>query len=260
MIEQGSIILKGYVILVILQAVLWLVQTRTKDASTADVGWSIGMSVLVAWYGIQLPGLILRKWMLFIPVFIWSLRLSSHLIRRIMNDKNEDSRYDWGRDAARNFFFIYQLQPVFNVLLSVPFFIVFLNTAKTIKGVEIIALLLWVIGLLGETLADEQLRHFKSNPANKGKICQQGLWSLSRHPNFFFEWVMWVAYFIFALGSPYGWLAIIAPAFMLFLLMKVTGIPIMEQRALKMKGEAFREYMRTTSFFIPMPPKGTRII
>ena len=98
------------------------------------------------------------------------------------------------------------------------------------------------------------------DPANKGKVCQLGLWNYSRHPNFFFEWLMWVAYFIFALSSPYGWWAVIAPAFMLFLLIKVTGIPLMEQRALANKGDAFREYMRTTSFFIPLPKRSIAAI
>lgn len=260
MSENFDIILKGYLMLVLMQTVLWSIQMRTKDASTADVGWSIGMSVLVGWYAINSDGFLLRKWLILLPIFIWTLRLSSHLLRRIIADGREDSRYaqfreDWGRQAGRNFFVIFQLQPIFNVVLSVPFFIAFLNTDPTIKVIELIAVVIWLIGLIGESLADEQLRKFKSDSNNKGKICQQGLWNYSRHPNFFFEWVMWIAYFIFALGSPHGAWAIIAPALMLFLLMKVTGIPLMETRALKNKGEAFKEYMRTTSFFVPLPKR-----
>ncbi len=262
--ELILIVFQGYLILFILQTALWAYQNYTKDASTADVGWAIGMSVLVGWYAMHLEGNAVRKMLIFIPLLIWTTRLSSHLLRRIAHDQREDSRYGqfrqaWGNDARRNFFFIYQLQPIFNILLSVPFFIIFLNSDQSIKVIEFIAVMVWTIGILGESIADEQLRRFKIDPANKGKICQKGLWNYSRHPNFFFEWLMWVAYFIFALGSPYGWWAVIAPTFMLFLLIKVTGIPLMEQRALANKGEAFREYMRTTSFFIPLPKRSNAL-
>ncbi len=260
MSELILIILQGYLMLVVLQTILWALQNYTKDASTADVGWAIGMSVLVGWYAVHLEGNLARKMLIFIPLIIWTIRLSSHLLRRIKHEKKEDSRYAqfrqlWGKDASRNFFFIYQLQPIFNLLLSVPFFIAFLNENQSIKPIEIIAVIIWSIGILGESVADEQLRRFKLNPLNKGKICEDGLWNYSRHPNFFFEWVMWVAYFIFALSSPHGLWAIIAPALMLFLLMKVTGIPLMEQRALANKPEAFKKYMQTTSFFIPLPKR-----
>ncbi len=260
MSESLLIVFQGYLAIVFLQAALWALQNYTKDASTADVGWAIGMSLLVGWYAIHLDGNIVRKMLIFIPLLIWTVRLTSHLLRRITHERKEDSRYaqfrqEWGKDANRNFFLIYQLQPIFNILLSVPFFIAFLNPDPSIKVIEIIAVFIWSVGLLGESVADEQLRRFKLNPANKGKICQDGLWNYSRHPNFFFEWLMWVAYLIFALGSPYGWCAVIAPAFMLFLLVKVTGIPLMERRALANKGEAFRKYMQTTSFFIPLPKR-----
>ncbi len=263
--ELFLLVFQGYLILVVLQTGLWVVSNYTKDASTADVGWAIGMSVLVGWYAVNLEGNTVRKLLMCIPVLIWTFRLTSHLLRRMKHHNREDSRYAqfrlaWGKDARRNFFLIYQLQPIFNVILSVPFFITFLNPDQSIKAIEIIAIMVWTIGILGESIADEQLRRFMLDPANKGKICQKGLWNYSRHPNFFSEWVMWVAYFMFALGSPYGLLAVIAPAFMLFLLIKVTGIPLMEQRALANKGEAYREYMRTTSFFIPLPKRSNASI
>ena len=96
-----------------------------------------------------------------------------------------------------------------------------------------------------------QLKQFKANPANKGRVCQAGLWNFSRHPNYFFEWLVWVAFFLFALGSPWGWVTIYCPALMLFFLLKVTGIPMTEELAVKTKGDAYREYQRTTSVFVP---------
>ncbi len=253
-------IISGYLILFTLQLVLWLIQSRTRNATTADIGWSIGMALLVYWYALQLDGYWIREVIVIALVTAWSARLSSHLIARMINDAEEDSRYaqfreDWGANANRNFFVIYQLQPIFNLILAVPFLLMFLNPSTSIHWIEIFGIVLWVVGLVGESVADIQLDRFKRQPQNKGKICQEGLWAYSRHPNFFFEWWMWVSYAVMCLGSPLGYLGTLAPAFMLFLLMKVTGIPIMEKNALRIKGEAFREYMRTTSFFIPLPRK-----
>lgn len=100
-------------------------------------------------------------------------------------------------------------------------------------------------------LADRQLARFRADPANKGKVCQAGLWNYSRHPNYFFEWLVWVGYAVFALGSPWGWLGLIAPALMLHFLLNVTGIPMTEELSLKSKGDAYRAYQRTTSAFVP---------
>jgi steroid 5-alpha reductase family enzyme len=104
---------------------------------------------------------------------------------------------------------------------------------------------------LGETVADAQLAAFKKALENKGKVCDTGLWGYSRHPNYFFEWLMWVSYFLFALASPYWYLAIISPVIILYLLLKVTGIPATEQQSIRSKGEAFKIYQRKTSVFIP---------
>ena len=252
------IVVTGYMILAAIQAALWGRQIVTRNASPADIGWSVGMFVLVGWFALNIQGYWLREIILLILVGIWSFRLSSYLITRMIRENEEDSRYarlrkKWGKNAIQNFFIIYQLQPIFNVILAIPILIMLQNPAESIGVFEIIGIVGWIIALIGESVADAQLNRFRSNPDNKGKICQEGLWAYSRHPNFFFEWCIWVSYFVMALSSPNGWLAIVSPAFMFFLLMKVTGIPIMEEHAIKNKGEAFKEYMRTTSFFIPLP-------
>ena len=117
---------------------------------------------------------------------------------------------------------------------------------------------LWLVALGGETLADRQLAAFKDDPANRGKVCDSGLWRYSRHPNYFFEWLVWVSFFLFALPSPWGWTTIFAPALMLFFLLRVTGIPYTEQQSLRSKGDAYRAYQRVTSPFIPWFPKSYR--
>ena len=112
---------------------------------------------------------------------------------------------------------------------------------------------LWVIGFAGESTADRQLLHFRLDPQNRCRTCQLGLWRYSRHPNYFFEFVMWVAYALFASATPFGWIAFACPAVMLFLLLKVTGIPATEAQALRTRGDEYREYQRTTSVFVPLP-------
>jgi steroid 5-alpha reductase family enzyme len=143
------------------------------------------------------------------------------------------------------------MQGISNVLLSIPFFISVVNTQRSLSVFEYAGAVLWLISVVGEAIADVQLASFKKDPNNKGKVCDKGLWYYSRHPNYFFEWLMWVSYFVFALGSPYGFIAIISPAVILYLLLKVTGIPATEQQSLKTKGEAFKRYQQTTSVFVP---------
>jgi steroid 5-alpha reductase family enzyme len=130
-----------------------------------------------------------------------------------------------------------------------------LNPSTTVKPLELIGILVFMIAISGEALADRQLARFKANPANRGKVCEVGLWHLSRHPNYFFEWLIWVAYFALACASPYGWISIYCPALMLFFLLRVTGIPMTERLSLESKGAAFADYQRRTSAFVPWLPK-----
>jgi steroid 5-alpha reductase family enzyme len=129
--------------------------------------------------------------------------------------------------------------------------VILVHNREEMIWIEWTALGLWLIGIAGESVADYQLKQFKADPANKGKTCDAGLWNYSRHPNYFFEWLIWVSYFVFALGSPFGWVSLIAPLLMIYFLLKVTGIPATEEQALKTKGEAYRRYQQTTSAFIP---------
>jgi steroid 5-alpha reductase family enzyme len=183
--------------------------------------------------------------------------LGTHLaIRIISHIKEEEGRYqqlrkEWAPNAERKFFFFFQFQGISNVLLAIPFFVSVMNTRPELSIFEYAGFALWFISVTGETIADRQLTAFKKDSANKGKVCDIGLWHYSRHPNYFFEWLMWVAYFVFALGSPYGYLAIISPAIILYLLLKVTGIPATEEQSLRSKREAFKRYQATTSVFVP---------
>ena len=117
------------------------------------------------------------------------------------------------------------------------------------------AVILWVVAWLGEAVADAQLAKFKADPASKGRTCRVGLWRYSRHPNYFFEWLTWVAFAWFATSSPNGWIGWISPALILYFLLRVTGIPATEEQALRSRGENYRRYQETTSAFLPWFPK-----
>ena len=114
---------------------------------------------------------------------------------------------------------------------------------------------LWLLAVSGEALADAQLAAFQRDPANRGQVCDTGLWRTSRHPNYFFEWLTWVAYALFALASPWGWLGLIGPACILWLLLRVTGLPTTEAQSLRSRGDAYRRYQARTSAFVPWFPK-----
>jgi len=129
------------------------------------------------------------------------------------------------------------------------------NSSPTISPWEIAGALLWLIAIGGESLADSQLSAFRNRPENQGKVCDRGLWKYSRHPNYFFEWMIWVAFAVVALGSTGGWLGTLSPIIMYYLLTQVTGIPPAETQSLKSRGDAYRAYQARTSAFFPLPPR-----
>lgn len=236
-------------------SLIWLGQLKNKNAGLVDVAWAFSFPLLAILYNLYTEGYELRKHIITALVLVWGLRLGIYLFQRNWNAP-EDGRYaqlrkEWGAKANVKMFLFFQFQAVLAVLLSIPFLLISLNKMPAISLLEIVGIGIWVIGFLGESIADAQLKRFKKRPENKGKVCDAGLWFYSRHPNYFFEWVIWVAYFIFALASPFGWLSIISPLLMLHFLINVTGIPATEEQILKSKGEQYRKYQKTTSGFIP---------
>ena len=155
------------------------------------------------------------------------------------------------------FFSSLSFRRLLDVVLSAPFLIACLDIKAPLGLLEKIGAGIWLVSMLGEAIADQQLHNFKKNPANAGKTCRAGLWRYSRHPNYFFEWMIWVGYAVFALGSPWGWIGLISPALILYFLLGATGIPATEAQALRSRGDEYREYQRTTSSFVPWFPKKT---
>jgi len=249
-------------LLVLVMAGVWRVAVRIRNAGIVDVAWSANFGLLALLAMALGRGHLPRRLLIGGMTLLWSLRLAVYLHRRIMGHHPvEDGRYvqlrrDWAPHADRRFFWFFELQAALNLVLAAPLFLAAANPAPSVHPLEWAGLALWAVALAGESLADRQLDAFRRDPANRGKTCRAGLWRYSRHPNYFFEWLVWVAYFAFALASPGGWATVYCPALMLTFLFRVTGIPATEAQALKSRGDDYREYQRTTSAFFPWFPRG----
>ena len=238
-------------------AVVWFCARRMDNAGIVDIWWSFGFTPVAVFCGIFGSGHPVRNGLIVAMVCAWSCRLGTHLHRRVMSHHpKEDPRYaelrkQFPKHTWLMFFGFFQLQAVLIAALSLPVALACSNPSGGIGLSEIAGLGLWLVAIAGETVADAQLAAFRGQPANRGRVCETGLWKYSRHPNYFFEWLVWVAYFVFALGAPFGWAGILSPLLMLFFLTCVTGIPPSEAHSLASRGETYRAYQRRTSAFIP---------
>jgi len=244
----------------VLMIILWTIQLRTKNAGVVDAGWAGGLGAAAVFVALAGDGDPYRRIIVGAIGGIWGFRLCFHLLRDRIIGEPEEGRYqklrsDWGEKANRNLFLFFEAQAILVAILAVPFAFAATSNAEFPAIWDIIAPVVWIVGIVGESVADMQLYRFKRRSGTKGQVCKDGLWRYSRHPNYFFEWLMWLAYGLLALSAPLGWIALFAPALMLFLILKVTGIPPTEQRAVESRGDAYREYQRTTSAFVPLPPK-----
>jgi steroid 5-alpha reductase family enzyme len=257
MIEFLSFLSLGTAIACLLMGFIYWAARRLDNYGVVDIAWSWGFALLTLIYAGLAGGDSTRKWIVSTLVLGWSGRLGWHLFRRISKEHpREDGRYqqlrhEWGENTPVRMFWFYQMQAIVLAFLSSPFLVITLNSSPGLSRIEWAGALLVLVSLAGEGLADFQLKRFKSRASNHGRVCDQGLWGYSRHPNYFFEWMVWVGFFVLALGSPYGWTTIYCPLLMLWFLLKVTGIPATEEQALRTKGEAYRRYQKTTSAFIP---------
>jgi steroid 5-alpha reductase family enzyme len=253
----------GTAIIAGLMLVLWLVHLRLRNAATVDVGWAGGLATLAIFYAVAGPGYHARKYAVATMAGFWGLRLAVYLLFSRVIGKPEEGRYvqlrkDWKTNLALRFLFFFEFQALLVVALSIPFLLACLNPDAPLHAIEKAAAGLWLLAMIGEAIADWQLENFKKNPANKGKTCRAGFWNYSRHPNYFFDWLVWIAYALFALGSPWGWLGLISPALVLYFLLGATGILATETQALRSRGNEYREYQHTTNAFVPWFPKKHR--
>ena len=239
---------------------LWLLSLLIKDASIIDIFWGIGF-IIVGWFYAWQQGwetMSLRNFVLLSMITLWGLRLAAYIgIRNI--GKPEDYRYaEWREENGKNwwwfsFFKVFLLQGVLLWIISSIYY-----PSLLMKGDlsiwDYIGIGFWSIGLFFETVGDWQMMSFKKYPINKGKVMDLGLWKYTRHPNYFGDTMVWWGFFFFSLAHPQGIYYIFCPIFMTFLLLKVSGVAMLEE-GLKKTKPAYAEYIRKTSAFIPWFPK-----
>jgi steroid 5-alpha reductase family enzyme len=250
----------GAAIIIGLMFALWLIHLLIHNAAIVDVGWAAGLGILALYYAVAAPGYSARKWLIASMAGFWGLRLAGYLLLTRVVGHQEEGRYvqlrkEWKNNLALRFLFFFEFRALLVAVLSLPFLAACLDARGSLGFLEKFAAGLWLVSMIGEAAADQQLNAFKKNPENQGKTYRGGLWKYSRHPNYFFDWMVWVAYAVFALGSPLGWLGLISPILILYFLLSATGIPATEAQALRSRGNEYRAYQRATSAFVPWFPK-----
>jgi len=253
-----------------IMAVAWSAQQQTGNSGWVDVSWSFGTG------GVACVASLLpiadgswphwRQGAVAVLAASWGLRLGLHIAARTRTI-GDDPRYrqliaQWGDGAARQMFSFLQKQAAVGALLAVSIVLAAQNPAPGLRLQDLLGVAILAAAIVGEATADRQLRRFKAHPANRNAICDVGLWRWSRHPNYFFEWLAWLAYPVIAIdlagNNPWGWLALLAPACMYWVLVHVSGIPPLEQHMLRTRGDAFRAYQRRTRPFFPLPLMAAR--
>jgi len=237
---------------------IWLVSIRIANASYVDVAWALGIAGTAVVYALLAEGSTLHRVLVAGLGTIWGVRLGTYLLARLAG-KEEDGRYQelrrrWAPHVNRSFFVFFQAQAAFILVFSLPFAFVAADRGE-MTWLAWSGAALALASIAAETTADTQLAVWKGNPEHKGKTARDGLWGWSRHPNYFFEWLHWVAWAFIALCSPSGWVALSVPVLLLVLLFKVTGIPETEAQSLRSRGEDYKRYQDEVSVFVPLPPR-----
>lgn len=256
----------------LIMAGAWLIAIRTGNSGWIDAIWSfaIGGAGVAAALMPLTPGApggapISRQLLVAALAAIWSLRLGLHIVARTIGG-GDDPRYarlreEWGGDFRRRLFWFLQIEAAVALLLLMSVMIAAHNPAPRLGAGDYLGILLLAAAIAGEGIADRQLARFRADPANRRRVCEVGLWGLSRHPNYFFQWLGWLAYAVIAIfpdggfGYAWGWLALSGPVFMYWLLVYVSGLPPLEAHMLRSRGDAFRAYQARINAFWPGLPK-----
>jgi steroid 5-alpha reductase family enzyme len=255
----SGVLLVGTGIALLAVGLVWFASARVRNYGFLDVAWSLSVAVLAPLYAVLGDGAATRRLAFAAVGAAWSLRLGLYILIRVVRmHPREDARYRTLRERWRGpgrFFLFFELQALIAVVFSLPFLLAAFNTQPGLGNFERIGLILALCATLGEGLADWQAQRFKRNRTNQGAVVDVGLWRYSRHPNYFFESLVWWGFCIAALDSRYGAATLVCPLLMLYLLLNVTGIPLTEKHSLESRGEAYRAYQRRTSRFVPWFPK-----
>ena len=237
----------------------WFIAARIRGRNDiVDVAWGLGF-ILVAAISLITAGIYpLRGVVMSILVLVWGVRLALHIHQRDQG-KGEDQRYrkwreEWGRwFVLRSFLQVFMLQGVLLFLVAVPVIYANATPSGALGWLDLFGLVIWLTGFCCEAVSDRQLLRFIRNPDNKGRLMTTGLWRYSRHPNYFGEVTLWWGLWLMTLSLPLGWLTILGPLTITFLILNVSGIPMLEKHYEERND--FQEYKRRTSAFFPLPPK-----
>ena len=253
----GTIYLYALLAMFVLGSVTWLLSIIKRDVSIVDSIWSLMILTAAAVFLWHSPAIGFREGLIFILVLIWALRLAIYLTWRNWGQP-EDHRYQQIRAkysphfAIKSLLIIFAFQAVLAWLISLPL-LMSLTDSTPLSLVDALAIVLWLVGMSFETIADFQLQRFKANPANQGKVLDTGLWRYSRHPNYFGEFCIWWGFYLFALASG-GWWTIMSPVLMTFLLLRFSGVALLE-KDIHQRRPAYQAYINRTNAFLPGKPR-----
>lgn len=249
---------------------VWLAVVRGAKSGWVDAVWSclvgaagvtVALVPLEGWVGDRT-----RSALVATAAALWSLRLGLHIVLRTRGG-GEDPRYatlkqEWGEDWRGRMMRFLQIQAAAALLLATTIFLAARNPVPGLQWSDLAGIAVLAIAVAGEALADAQLSRFRADPANRDKVCDTGLWGLSRHPNYFFQWLGWAGYALVAIGPagawPWGWAALAGPTFIYWLLTRASGIPPLEAHMLRSRGQAYAAYRRRVNAFWPGLPKKER--
>lgn len=250
----------------LIMALAWHFQQKSGNSGWVDVTWSFGVGSVASVAAVVPFGHGAPHWRQIVVAILatsWCLRLGLHIARRTRAATDEPRYHNlivqWGSDAKRRMFWFLQSQAAVGIILAISIMVAAHNPNPDLRIQDLIGLATLTVAIVGEAIADRQLRAFKRAPSNRNGVCDVGLWRWSRHPNYFFEWLSWLAYPIIAIDFsgqyPYGWVALAAPLCMYWVLVHVSGIPPLEDHMLRSRGETFRAYQMRTRPFFPLPLK-----
>ncbi len=258
-----SMALAGLGAILTAATLVWGLSLTLRDTSVADVGWGLGF-VLIGWvYGVLSPALTPRSWLVAGLVTLWGARLSWHILRR-NRGHGEDPRYRAMRASQgpafwwRSLFTVFWLQGAILWFVALPLLVAVRATRPAaLTSVDGLGVLLFAVGFGFEVVGDRQLVRFRADPANRGKVLEDGLWRYTRHPNYFGDATLWWGLYIVAAGTPGGWLTVLSPSLLTLLLLRVSGVTLLE-KGLKASKPGYRDYIARTPAFVPWFPRASR--
>ena len=242
---------------------IWVLSVRRRDASIADVFWGLGFVLLVWLYCVLAPAPTVRSWLVAALITLWGSRLSLHIFRR-NHGKGEDPRYQAMRASHgpsfwwRSLFVVFWLQGAILWFVGLPLLAAIRAVEPaTLTAIDALGLILFAIGFGFEAVGDHQLRRFKADASNRGAVLDRGLWRYTRHPNYFGDATMWWGMYVMAASTNGGWLTVLSPFLMTWLLMRVSGATLLEA-GLKASKPGYPEYIARTPAFFPWFPRVPR--